>query len=195
MALILLFACSLSAHAVYVADVGDGTGAASDGPPPPALTAEGTLILSEIVDHADDTASFVELRNASSDPLTLDGSWRLRRYTSSAPVESGLPALDVPPGGTVVIAADQTGFSDAFGVSPDGVSAIATGNGDDAYALIRDGEVVDLFGEESVDGTDTPWDYTNGVAARNGSVTVGSTTWLAEEWTLTPGTDAATPGS
>ncbi|QQE10591.1 PEP-CTERM sorting domain-containing protein [Planctomycetota bacterium] len=54
-------------------------------------------------------------------------------------------------------------------------------NGDDTLALMKDGAVIDMFGEVGVDGSGKDWEYKDSFASRkNGTVANG--TFVAGEW-------------
>lgn len=59
------------------------------------------------------------------------------------------------------------------------------GNGDDAYGLADPTDsVIDIYGEELIDGTGTPWEYMDSYAYRNSNVTNANPTFTISEWTI-----------
>jgi hypothetical protein len=86
-------------------------------------------------------------------------------------------------GDFLYIASESTGFSNFFGFSPDFVNSAAAINGDDAIELFKNGSIVDVFGNISVDGTGQPWEYTDGWGYRNDSTGgVDSTVFTVSDW-------------
>ena len=158
-------------------------------------TALGTLIISEVVDHAVTTnARFVEIYNATDADVDLTG-WELRRYANANPMP-GTIALSGTLGacGTYVVANSQAAFEGAFpGVTADQYSGTISGNGDDTYEIHNGTATVDIYGEAGVDGTGQAWEYTDSVARRNDLVISGSSTWNQSEWTITNGAATASP--
>jgi hypothetical protein len=83
-----------------------------------------------------------------------------------------------------------------YGVVPDLRSGTVSGNGDDVYAFGTAAvgglfSVLDVYGVIGIDGTGTPWEYTDQCAARDGAVVTPNAAWTASEWTLSV---LATPG-
>jgi len=91
-----------------------------------------------------------------------------------------------------VSASDGSEFQTFFGFAPDYLSTAAGINGDDAVELFtggfttpEDAVLVDIFGDQNVDGTDTPWEYADSWAYRvNGTgVNTGmGVTFNVSEW-------------
>jgi len=148
------------------------------------------LIITEILDfQAPDTLRYVEIWNPTGGPVTLDG-WSLALYAdgSSLPTTSPLPPTDVIPADGCYLIGPNNGvaaqdFAAAFGQQPDASLDAVAGNGDDAYALLYQGQRIDLYGEI---GASAPvaWDYTDSVAWREGTVTEPRTAWLSDQWTV-----------
>ena len=72
------------------------------------------------------------------------------------------------------------GFPATFLVPSGGVSA-AGHNGDDAIELFENGTVVDVFGDQNVDGSGTIWDYKDGWVYRNFGAQA-STVFIESDW-------------
>ncbi len=94
--------------------------------------------------------------------------------------EFTFPAVSASAGDFITIASEAPNFTAWFGFAPDYTSGAANINGDDAIVLYYTGgggnEVVDTFGEPTVDGSDQPWEYTDGWAYRtNGTGPDGDT--------------------
>ncbi|MEO0559651.1 MAG: nuclease, partial [Bacteroidota bacterium] len=83
----------------------------------------------------------------------------------------------------------QVRFMEFFGFDADIYGDFAV-NGDDAVELFYDATgafsgaevVVDVFGEISVDGTNEPWEYTNGWAYRVSGTGQDGTTFVLGNW-------------
>jgi hypothetical protein len=188
---VLSSACNLATNAVLPqVDRGDR------GPDAPTgeRCGDGGLLLSEVVDHGD--AKFVELFNAGPDPWPLAGH-ALQVYPNGQFTPNELLFGDevIDPCSAWVIAFASGPFSAAFGVDPDQLDGVITGNGNDVYALVDHDrrETVDVYGEIGVDGVGEPWDYEDLSARRRPDVTEGTDQWEAGEWSYTPW-DEATPG-
>ena len=76
------------------------------------------------------------------------------------------PSDSATAGDYITIATESTEFNNFFGYTPDYTDGAASINGDDAIELFFNNAVVDVFGEIDVDGTDQPWEYTDGWARR-----------------------------
>ena len=95
--------------------------------------------------------------------------------------EFTFPSDSATAGDYITIATESTEFNNFFGYTPDYTDGAASINGDDAIELFFNNAVVDVFGEIDVDGTDQPWEYTDGWARRiDGSVPSGATFQLTE---------------
>ncbi len=162
-----------------------------------------TLIISEVADPGDNyKARFVELYNATNSTIDLSTD----QYYLVKEVNGGTSYYDVAltgtvaPGHTYVVAASQTDFESAYGISADQYNGNINGNGDDTYFLYKGGDhttgtLVDIYGVDGQDGTGQPWEYTDSHAVRNSNIGAGNTSWTASEWTITSANVAdMTPG-
>ncbi len=87
---------------------------------------------------------------------------------TTAPLgEFSLPSQAVSSGTFIYITSDSADFVTYFGFSADFEDAVAFINGDDAVELVRGGQVIDVFGVDTVDGTGQTWEYLDGWAYRN----------------------------
>ena len=79
---------------------------------------------------------------------------------------------------------EASNFAAFFGFAPtaSGVGALNV-NGDDAVALYHDNAIIDVFGETSVDGTGTAWEYTDGWAYRVARTTAFGG-WATSHWSF-----------
>ncbi|GAB3023657.1 ExeM/NucH family extracellular endonuclease [Bowmanella dokdonensis] len=116
--------------------------------------------------------------------------------------EFSFPAQAVPAGTYLYVASEATGFGSFFGFAPDFVTGHAAINGDDAIEVYCDGAVVDTFGELSVDGSGTAWDYLDGWASRLAGTGPDGSAFVISNWALSginvldgavDNTSAATP--
>lgn len=95
--------------------------------------------------------------------------YSVARYTNGSADVSGqfdFPAVAATAGDFISIAGTLTGFNTFFGSDADYESGVISGNGNDGYAVLMNGTVIDRFGESGVDGTSTAWEYTDGYAYR-----------------------------
>ena len=150
-----------------------------------------SVLISEIGDPENDIkARFIELYNGGVEPALLEG-WKLRRFTngnSEFSHEIDLSGQVLEPGKCLVIAADEEGFTQNFGVSPDMVASAgsaANSNGDDNIQLLNaEGVIVDTFGRPGEDGSGTDHEFEDGRALRHPDVKMGAATFNAEFWFL-----------
>jgi len=154
--------------------------------------AQDSLFISELADPADDYAGrFIELYNAGSEAIDFStASFYLSRQSNGGTSWGDLQlAGTVAPGKTFVIGG--SGFEALFGFTPDQVTGILTGNGDDAYALFQGGDhstgvLHDLYGVIDTDGTGEPWEYEDSRAVRVDSILVPNPAWSGVEWEIMP---------
>lgn len=149
------------------------------------------IFISELADPDNNSgARFVELYNASNEPLDLN-LWTLRRYTN-ANIEVGstidLSGQIIAANSTLVISPNASEFELVFGFPPDlGVStnSPADSNGDDNLELVDPFEtIIDVFGIVGEDGSKTNHEFEDGRALRNPNITEGNPTYSFEEWTI-----------
>ena len=85
-------------------------------------------------------------------------------------------------GSYITISYETSGFESYFnGETPTFVSGKLNVNGDDGIELFYNGEVVDIFGNANVDGTNQDWEYMDGWAYRTA---VNGSMFDINEWTL-----------
>ncbi|WP_367391048.1 lamin tail domain-containing protein [Lewinella sp. LCG006] len=145
------------------------------------------IIISRVVDPGDDIdGRFVEIKNVGSSTVDISG-WDLNKYVNGSTSPNGNvidSGAEIVPGGTYIVGLPT--FGNVYSCLPDEVSSQQTGNGDDAYALFDDNDIlIDIYGVIGQDGTGQAWDYENSQAVRNPSVTIANPTWTASEWTIT----------
>lgn len=151
------------------------------------------LIISEIVDPADDSsARYIEFYNPTGNPIDLGAdSWTLTRFSNGNTSGTDIALSGtVPAGGTFVIANNDANYQSAYSAgASDQDNGNVSYNGDDTFALYfgggnLTGTLVDIYGEIGVNGLGEAWEYTDARAYRNDTVTTPNTTWTASEWTI-----------
>jgi hypothetical protein len=163
--------------------------------------AQDGIIISEIADPADDYhGRFIEIYNAGPVLVDFDADTFYLSRQSNGGTSWGEVQLTgtVAAGETFVIGGSS--FESIYGFPPEQVTGILTGNGDDAYFLFRngdhgDGMLHDIFGVIDTDGTGEPWEYADSRAVRVEGIIAQQTTWIIDEWEITPADVADTdPG-
>ncbi len=152
-------------------------------------------ILSEIVDHPTSTnANYIEICNTGNGPLDLSG-YSLAIYLDKASKATAtLPLSGTLDSGQVyTLAASTSTFFQTYGMAANKQSnVVARINGNDVVALLRSNAVSDVYGKA---GTyPGAWGYTNSTTVRKPGVSDPLTVWATNEWTITTGTNTATPG-
>jgi hypothetical protein len=154
----------------------------------------------EIVDHATSPElKYVEIYNPWPSEIGLRGLTFARYSNGTLQLQDAysMPELRLGSGDTLVlcnrIGADD--FEATFGYPPAVTPAAVNGNGNDTYVLLFGTEVVDIFGQIGVDGTGTPWEYTDRVVKRNAWVTAATPVFDVSEWTFSTDMLAALPDS
>ncbi|MGB0523573.1 MAG: lamin tail domain-containing protein, partial [Flammeovirgaceae bacterium] len=150
-----------------------------------------TLIIAEVADPSNNSnARFVKLYNNGTDTLDFDTeTYFLSRQANGTSWGDFQLSGTLAPGATMVVATNSSNFNTAYGFTPDLTSGFISGNGDDTYAIFKDGgnssgTLLDIYGEIDVDGTGDPWEYEDSRAVRIPGNTP-NTTWTASEWVIT----------
>lgn len=149
------------------------------------------IFISELADPENNSgARFVELYNASSEPLDLN-LWTIRRYTNDNTEVSStidLSGLIIGAESTLVISPNTTEFELVYGFPPDlgvGTNSPADSNGDDNLELVDPfGTIIDVFGIVGEDGSGTNHEFEDGRAIRNIDVVKANPTYTFSEWTI-----------
>ncbi len=98
-------------------------------------------------------------------------------------IEFTFSAISASSGDFLYVASEIAEFTNFFSFAPDYTTSAAIINGDDAIELFRNGTVVDVFGNITVDGTGQPWEYLDGWAYRNdASDGIDTSTYMASDW-------------
>ena len=100
----------------------------------------------------------------------------------STGVEFNFGAGSLSAGAFVYVSSEADKFEEFFGFAPSATSGAANVNGDDALELFLDGAVVDTFGEISADGTNSPWEYSDGWASRRSGTGPDGATFQRASW-------------
>lgn len=151
----------------------------------------GQVFFSELADPNNNSgARFVELFNASSEALDLNG-WSIRRYTNANTTVSStidLTGNSIAAGSTLVISPNAAEFEIVYGFAPDlavGTNSPADSNGDDNLELVDPfGHVIDSFGIIGEDGTGTNHEFEDGRAVRNNGINQANANYTFSEWTI-----------
>lgn len=152
------------------------------------------VLITEVADPkvaSGEKARYVEIYNPTNNQISLDG-WSLIRFNKTTTRENeysiSLNGLVVQSHKTIIVSSDE-GFNDVtyfekyFGFTPDLISGKLDGNGDDAYVLYDNfKKVKDVYGEPNIDGSNSVWDYENGVAFRVKETEVSSNVFIKAEW-------------
>ena len=149
------------------------------------------IFISELADPNNNAgARFVELYNASSEALNLNG-WTLNRYTNAnSEVSSTIDLSGLTIGGetTLVISPNAEEFEVVYGFAPDlgvGTNSPADSNGDDNLQLVDPfGTVIDVFGVIGEDGSGTNHEFEDGRALRNPEISQANPFYTFSEWTI-----------
>lgn len=96
--------------------------------------------------------------------------------------EFTFPAVPASAGSYIHITSDSADFVTYFGSSADYVDGVAFINGDDGIEVISNGAVIDIFGQDSVDGTGAVWEYLDGWALRKPGVAANGGVFVDSNW-------------
>jgi hypothetical protein len=145
------------------------------------------IMITEVADPYNNvSARFVELYNAGNGEVNLTG-WKLNKYLNGATTVSGsslsLTGIVIPAGGFAIMAGGN--FKRLFDGIPNIETTYISGNGDDVYELVSNtGARIDIFGVIGVDGNGTNWEYLDGRAARNLTISAPNPIFTVSEWTI-----------
>ena len=161
------------------------------------------LIISEVADPGDVyQARFVELYNSTDSTIDLAaGNWSLARFVNGSSTGSSLALTGTVASGETYIIASTTSFDGNYSpVTADQTNSVASGNGDDVYALYfggnaASGTLIDIYGVIGTDGSGETWEYENARAVRNADITTPNATLDVSQWTISSANVAdMTPG-
>lgn len=153
-------------------DIADGTSQDADGNgvPDECEFTNGFLIITGVYD-AQLTAGAgpkgVELYVVSDiTDLSLYGIGGANNGGGSDGEEFTFPAIAVTAGSYIYVTNSADVFLGFFGFDADYVNGAMNVNGNDAFELFENGNVIDTFGDINLDGTGEPWEYADGWAKR-----------------------------
>ncbi len=148
-------------------------------------TADSDLVISGVFDAqpaASGTKGF-ELKAINNIPdLSVYGVESANNGTGSGGAELDFPSMALNAGDCIYVVDDSTKFADFFGFDADFVNSAANINGNDAIVLYKNGQIVDLFGDPDVDGSDEPWEYLDGWAYRQNGTGPDGASFLLSNW-------------
>jgi hypothetical protein len=154
-----------------------------------------SLMFSEIGDPSNSAARFVEIYNSGIYEVNFTAyPWFLTNEAEGSGTYNTVQLSGViPAGGTYVIGSDQADYSSAYGGknAQQYSNTVITGDGDDSYLLCMydpfgQGTLIDIFGQNGVDGTGQAWEYTDSHAVRYYSQIAPATTWYPGQWHISP---------
>ncbi len=154
-------------------------------------------IISELVDHPTSTnGNYVEICNTGIGTLDLSAYKVALYFDKNRTAATNIPLSGSLDSGEVyTLAASTNGYAQIYvGKAANKQSAlIGQLNGNDVVALVRSNSISDIYGKTRVEPVG--WGYTNRTAARKQGISDPLTVWTNVEWTITLGTNAATPGT
>ncbi len=170
--LIAFASINLFSQGIFISEVADGTG--SGGYP-----------------------KYVEITNPTTAPFDLNG-YKIRKCANGGALADAyvISSTQILPAGESIIITNMDNTSsgqlwtDFNLTAPTNVihgASNINGNGDDTYAFTNSTDVIiDLYGEELIDGTGTVWEYLDSYAYRVSTVDTSNTTFTASEWYIAP---------
>lgn len=91
-------------------------------------------------------------------------------------------AASATAGSFIYVATESTEFNNFFGFNPDATTNAVNIDGNDAIELFFNGGVIDVFGDINIDGTNEPWEYTDGWAYRKSNTGPDGTVFSVNNW-------------
>ena len=158
------------------------------------------VFITEIADpsNAGPSGRFVELYNSSDADINAE-NYSLINYTNTNTTYtfSQMFSLSgiIPANGFYIVG--QPGFEEVYGFPPNQISTNdpVDSDGDDKIALLKNGIVYDMFGNNGAVSTITNgMNFENGRAERAASVTSSAGTWIATDWNVVSGNVDAPAG-
>ncbi|MDC0911396.1 lamin tail domain-containing protein, partial [Candidatus Marinimicrobia bacterium] len=158
------------------------------------------VFITEIADpsNAGPSGRFVELYNSSDADINAE-NYSLINYTNTNTTYtfSQMFSLSgiIPANGFYIVG--QPGFEEVYGFPPNQISTNdpVDSDGDDKIALLKNGIVYDMFGNNGAVSTITNgMNFENGRAERAATVTSSVGTWIATDWNVVSGNVDAPAG-
>ena len=154
-------------------------------------------IISELVDHPTSTnGNYVEICNTGIGTLDLSAYKVALYFDKNRTAATNIALSGSLDSGQVYILATSTNyFSQIYAGKTANKQSPAIGqlNGNDVVALVRSNATSDIYGKVRSDPAG--WGYTNSTAVRKQGISDPLTVWTNSEWTISAGTNAATPGA
>lgn len=155
------------------------------------------LVITEVVDGTifSFAPRFVEVTNLGPSSVNLD-QFSINVFYNGATTAATIVPLSgaLTSGDSYVVSFEGSGdspgeseFFRTYGFDPDNFLASNAFNGDDAIALFHSSSTTtptDVYGVIGQDGTNRPWEYTDGHSFRNPSVSAPTATFEESEWTF-----------
>ncbi len=118
--------------------------------------------------------------------------YKFSNFNNGSPNPSGtftFPNISVTTGTRIWVATEIPNFTAYFGFPPNYTSNAVNVNGDDAFGLFFNNNLIDVFGVIGEDGTGKPWEYLDGWAYRVSNTGPDGSTFVLGNWTFS-GTNA-----
>ena len=155
------------------------------------------LVVTEVVDGTiySFAPTYVEVTNLGPNSVNLD-EFSINVFYNGATTAATIVPLSgaLTSGDSYVVSFEGSGdspgeseFNRTYGFDPDNFLASNAFNGDDAIALFHSSSTTtptDVYGVIGQDGTNRPWEYTDGHSFRNPSVSAPTATFEESEWTF-----------
>lgn len=151
------------------------------------------LLIAKIASPLDEKTNgkFVTLYNPCDIEIDFDASeYYLARETNGGGTFANKRLVGKVAAHASYVLAGKTAFTEVYKLEPNCVAGCVSGNGNDAYYLYKGGNettgiLIDIYGAKNTDGLGSAWDYTNSLAERKSTITMGNTTWTSSEWEIT----------
>ena len=96
--------------------------------------------------------------------------------------EYDFPSVSATAGSFIYIVEDSLEFADFFGFPANFFNQMFNMNGDDSVELYESGQVIDVFGDVAIDGSEEPWEYLDGWAYRVSGTGPDGNIFILENW-------------
>ena len=154
-------------------------------------------IISELVDHPTSTnGNYVEICNTGIGTLDLS-AYKVALYFDKNRTAATNIALggSLDSGQVYTLATSTNYFAQIYAGKTANKQSPLIGqlNGNDVVVLLRSNKTSDIYGKIRSDPVG--WGYTNSTAVRKQGISDPLTVWTNVEWTISAGTNAATPGA
>ncbi len=158
-----------------------------------ATSAYADLLITEVVDATlpGGNPKYVEITNTGAADYTFAEGGIICQSNAYTDLDIDIPlaGVTIPAGYSYVIQTTyndgQNVFETTYGFAADLYYANGMGNGDDRFILTDTDDssnLIDIYGEINVDGSNTPWEYTDSFASRNYGSTPNGGVFAIGEW-------------